>query len=663
MWALRVFGEVVTAAALAVAASGAAAQEAPQGPIPVTAFAQLPLMSNLVLAPDGRRIAATVYRDGRERIAVFAVGGTSAPTIIDAGEDNDVRGFQWAGNDRLLIRILTVARDRGLDISVTRVIVYDLVAQSALPIRVGHGVIGDDIIFIDPDGRYILLSSSPDVFTSPGVYRVDLATGTGETVQPRHIGVWNWFADAAGVVRAGVDYDESLLRIYYRATAESELHLIETSPVRRDDGVIDGIRFLEDTSRGVIISNAETGRFAVYEYDFATEARGATLFEHPEVDATAIIPGENGGIDGVLYEDDQPRVQWLNPEMGRLQHVIDRALPNKRNVILGRSTDNSRVLVWSGAADDPGTYYVYQPASRRIDAFAAAQEQLLESRLAPVRSIAYRSRDGLTIHGYLALPPGRPERGLPLIVMPHGGPFARDSWQFNAQVQFLASRGYAVLQPNFRGSTGYGRDFVARGFGQWGSGMIDDLDDGVAWLANQGIIDPDRICIMGGSYGGYAALWGAIRGATRYRCAISFAGVTDIRRLLRYDARSLIPTRYIRDWRRRVEGEERSDLDAISPLRQANRMHVPVLIAHGEKDWRVPVSHSRDMVRALSQSGAVVESVFYPEAGHGFSRPEDALDFLRRVEAFLARHNPADSPTNVEDAAASDGVPISPPSG
>jgi dipeptidyl aminopeptidase/acylaminoacyl peptidase len=305
------------------------------------------------------------------------------------------------------------------------------------------------------------------------------------------------------------------------------------------------------------------------------------------------------------------------------------------------SDDVSRVLIWSGSADDPGAYAIYTPAERRIDAFAAVRDSLQERTLAPVRPISYRSRDGLTIHGYLTLPRGGPERDLPLIVMPHGGPFARDSWVFDPWVQFLADRGYAVLQPNFRGSTGYGREFVERGYGQWGAGMIDDMDDGVAWLAEQGIADPDRVCLMGGSYGGYAALWGAIRGAGRYRCAVSFAGVTDLRAMLRYDARFIVARRYMRDRRRQVQGEERIDLDAVSPLAQAARLNVPVLIAHGEEDRRVPVAQSRSLTRALERQGADFEAVFYPEAGHGFSRPEDSLDFLRRVEAFLARHNPA----------------------
>jgi dipeptidyl aminopeptidase/acylaminoacyl peptidase len=401
-----------------------------------------------------------------------------------------------------------------------------------------------------------------------------------------------------------------------------------------------------------------TGRFGVYEYDFATDTRGAAIFEHPEVDAVAAVMGENGRVDGVAYEDDRRRIRWLNPDLQRVQANIDRALPGKDNLILSRSSDGNRVLIFSSAADDPGTYYVYDRATHRIEGFAGPYDGLANRRFAPVRPIRFHNRDGAEIPGYLTLPPDRGERNLPLILMPHGGPFARDSWSFDPWVQFLAARGYAVLQVNFRGSTGYGRSYVERGFGQFGSGMIDDLEDGVDWLAQEGMIDPHRVCVMGASYGGYAALWAPIRHPDRYRCAISFAGVTDVRSMLRYDNRLFVAPRYSREWRRRIEGEERADLSLISPLQQAARLSLPVLIAHGAQDRNVPVAQSRDLVRALTRAGTNhhVESVFYPEEAHGFSKPEDSVDFLTRVEAFLARHNPAD-PAPAAPAAAAGPTP------
>jgi dipeptidyl aminopeptidase/acylaminoacyl peptidase len=279
-----------------------------------------------------------------------------------------------------------------------------------------------------------------------------------------------------------------------------------------------------------------------------------------------------------------------------------------------------------------------------METFASPYNALVGHAFAPVRAVSYRDRAGLTIHAYLTLPPGRPEHGLPLIVLPHGGPFLRDSWAFDPEVQFLASRGYAVLQPNFQGSTGYGRDFVQRGYGQYGGAMIDDLEDGIDWLAHEGIVDPTKVCLMGSSYGGYAAIWGAMRSPQRYRCAISFAGPTDLRAMLRYNSNSFVPRRYVRELQQRLQGEERIDLDAVSPLHHPELLRVPLLIAHGNQDPIVPVDQSRRLLAALNRIHAPVESVFFPKSHHGFTDAAEAADYFRRVEAFLTRYNPSDPP-------------------
>lgn len=643
MNALTRIGGLLAAAGLFLAAPLAASAQAPSRPVPVQHLAALPAIVDPVMSPDGARVLARVMRDGRERLGLFDVDAPAGagPRLI--ASENEIGWYRWAGNGRLLIGIGRDADVFGFQMPFRRVVVYDVATNRGeiLENRSGFGMIGDDVIFVDPAGTFILLAAQPDLLTPPNVYRVDLATRRMQIVQRHRPGVWNWFADEHGVVRAGVDYGERRLRLYYRRAADEELRRIETRRYTEDDSVIEQIRFVSNTDRGIVVTNAETGRFGVYDYDFATDTRGEALFEHAEVDVTAPIIGPGDRVQGVAYEDDRPRVHWIDPELARIQRTIDCSVADKTNLILGQSSDGNRLLIWSGGAHDPGEYYVFDRARRHMKGFARPYDELGEENLAPVRPIRYRSRDGLDIRGYLTLPRGGAERGLPLIVMPHGGPFARDSWTFDPWVQFLASRGYAVLQPNFRGSTGYGREFVERGYGQLGTGMIDDIEDGVAWLASQGTVDPARVCIMGGSYGGYAALWSAARSGSRYRCAISWAGVSDFRALLRHDARSIIPRRYMREWRRRIQGEEAADLDSTSPLRQASRISVPVLIGHGERDRRVPLSQSRDMVRALTGRGARVESVFYPEAGHSFTRPEDQADFLRRVEAFLARHNPA----------------------
>ena len=611
--------------------------------LPAAAYAERPFLSSPLLSPDGTRIAARVTGGELEMIGIWRLADSrdAEPQHVPT---SNIESFAWAGSDRLLVTSSFISIHMTGNAFIIgparRALVYELSSGKILPVA-EDGASLQEIVFSDPAGRYILASRLRGRDQYPGVDRIDLATGEAVRVQEPVRGVWSWFADNDGNVRVGIDYGERRTRIYYRADPRGELTRLVTRQDLLEDSVVDLVRFVSSDGRGIMGTNAATGRFALYEYDFGAAMRGRAVFEHDEVDVTGAVFAPDGSLDGIVYEDDRARTHWVNPEMARIQARLDAALPGKINMVVNRSADANRMLIFSYAADDPGTYYVFDRAARRLEIFASPYAGLQGRPFAPVRPVSYPSRDGLTIRGYLTLPPGRPERALPLIVMPHGGPFLRDSWTFNPEVQFLVSRGYAVLQPNFRGSTGYGRDFVERGYGQFGGGMIDDIDDGVDWLAREGIVDGSRVCIMGSSYGGYAAIWGAMRSPQRYRCAISWAGPTDLLTMLRHDSRLLFAQRYVRERRRQLRGDEETSLRAISPQRYPERLTVPLLIGHGERDERVPVEQSRDLVRALERRNIPVESVFYGKSGHDFGSTEDWADFLGRVETFLERHNPA----------------------
>jgi dipeptidyl aminopeptidase/acylaminoacyl peptidase len=238
---------------------------------------------------------------------------------------------------------------------------------------------------------------------------------------------------------------------------------------------------------------------------------------------------------------------------------------------------------------------------------------------------------------------GRDPKKLPLIILPHGGPYdIRDTLGFDPEVQFLANRGYAVLQPNYRGSGSYGEKFYKSGEGQIGRKMQDDLDDGMDWLVKEGIADAKRVCLVGGSYGGYAALWGATRNPERYRCAASFAGVSDYKRQVRYSSQFFYSSRYRKKWQQKVQGEKDFDLDTVSPLKQIDKLNVPVLLAHGDEDTRVPYKQSALYAAALQKAGKPHEFYTYRGEGHGFSSPENLQSWLERLDTFLAKYNPAD---------------------
>ncbi|MES2054681.1 MAG: S9 family peptidase [Pseudomonadota bacterium] len=612
-------------------------------PIPVETFADTPFLSRPVLSPDGTRIAAFAAADDKNRLLVFPADKDAGRQVVELGEAT-LSDIQWAGNERVLVTVTTNMDWYGTPIPIWRLFAVELAAGTVKMLDPkSRGIMAGDILHVDPDGGWLLVASQDDVLSTPSVKRIELATGKVTKIEKERPNVWNWFADQSGVVRAGISYDADRWTMWYRATAEEPL-----KPIRRkekpsgDDGAVDGVRFMSSADDGIILTNARTGRFGAYAYNFRTGTIGAAIYENPEVDITSVVVDPRSGvINGISYTDDRFRISWLDAGKRVLQTKLDRALKNAENIVLNGSRDGNRLLVWSGSGADPGAYYVYDRAENKMFPVAKPYDKLADVTLAPVAPVKYAARDGLSIPGYLTLPLGREAKDLPLIVMPHGGPHARDTWDYDPYVQFLASRGYAVLQPNFRGSTGYGKDYVEKGYGQWGRAMQDDVDDGVDWLIKTGKVDAKRVCIMGISYGGYAAMWGAIRNPERYRCAVSLAGVMDVPGMLRFDRRSFSAPRYFKAWQAKVEGAEKQDLNAVSPLAQSTRLTIPVFIAHGEKDDNVPAKQSHQMIAALKKRGVAADAAFYPTAKHGLQKREDIIDFLKRLEAFLAKHNPA----------------------
>ena len=639
------------AVSLAWSGTGAVAAPAAAAPIATEDFAQLPFLSDPVMSPDGTRIAARITSDGEQRLVIYDLNAKAdAPPRFVPSAGLTVRWFSWAGNDRLLVGHMRTMIFMGGGmfgiLPSTRIRSYDLKKDKPLDLDVGSGMLGDDVIYTDPWGRFVLVSAQHDWDDSPSVQRVDLDSGARVEVQAKSNGIWKWFADDQGMVRGGVSYasDGKGFSVYYRDAPDGPLKKAGKSRVDLGESAVDSVALIPGSDKGVIVTNAVTGRFGVYELLLGENGGvGAPIFEHPSVDVKEIRLSPDGRrVDAAFYEDERPHVKWFAADMAAVQAEVDRTFPGKDNRLMQASRDGNFVLLRSGSADDPGTYYVFDRKGRKMITFASPYEKLVDRKFSPVKPIRYAARDGLSIPAYLTLPAGREAKALPLIVMPHGGPFARDSYSFDPWVQFLADRGYAVLQPQYRGSTGYGRQYVEKGYGAWGMAMQDDLDDGVAELVRLGIADPKRVCLMGASYGGYAALWGAIRNPETYRCAISLAGVTDLRAMLDWDKSLLVASRYSKQWRQRVEGEKKRDLAAISPLKQAARLKVPVLLAHGTSDSNVPFSQGRDMAAALKAAGAETYVAWYRGEGHGFEKNADALDFLNRVEAFLTLYNPAD---------------------
>jgi len=665
----------LAAAALALAAAPAPAQvdaapaavapEAP-APIPTSAFAARSPFSGLPqLSPDGRRIAFSLDDDGKSWIGVLDIESGDLVRKLPLDEDQGLRWFGWAGNDRLLIGLVVPITSNWAEGRVARLFVADLATGQSHyvgPSR-GQGVVGDDVLYTDPAGEFVLLSLQPQLWVEPEVwrFRLDGTDTRGEKIAAQR-GVRRWIADNSGVVRVGLGYENRKVKVWYRKDAGDRLRVIARVRPGDKDEIWDVVRVLKGSDEGVVFEPGESGRLALRRFNYATREVGDIVYENPEWDLSGVDLGEDGQPLAIHFTDDRDRVVWLDPELARLQSRLQQALGGTDVNIADRSRDGSRLLISTGGASDPGTWFVYTAATRELNEFAQIRPGIDPAALAPVEPVTYAARDGTPIRAYLTLPRGREAKGLPLVILPHGGPYGvRDKLAYSDEVQLLANRGYAVLQPNYRGSGGFGEAFDELGKGEIGRRMQDDLDDAMDWAVTQGIADPQRVCLAGSSYGGYAALWGVIRNPERYRCAASFAGVTAWDRQLAY-ATDFLDRKDRREWRETVRGADRQfDLDSVSPARRAADVTRPVLLVHGKKDRTVLFSQfelMRDGLVAARVRDA--QFVVLGESGHGFASPADEQAWYDALIGFLARHNPPDAAPGTL-AGAGDGADQSPP--
>lgn len=629
---------------------GHAADTPPAAPVaaatPPTAeqFGHLPFMESPQLSPDGTRVAAQIALGGQLRLAIIPLGDTAHLKLINPGPA-DINGWSWVNNDWLVVTVgqssavegdswyLRRAIAVGADGGNMRVLGGDRAGQNA-----------DDVLWIAHDGTpHLRMALQTSIYSSepgfwPEVRDFDVSTGKSRLVVPSTTQVMDWYADGKGVVRLGIAYDDdrrSSRALYREADGQSFRTIDRTHGRGTSLGNLPAM-FLAEPGKAIAFD--DPGGFdALYSYDLATQKTGDRLFGVAGYDLHGIVRSDDGSrIIGVHYTDTRPRTHWFEPALALVQNDLDRAVGARNARIISWSRDFATLMVAVESSNRPTIYYLYRPAEGSMHLFASADEHFGDATWGAVSTIRYKARDGTEIPAVLTLPKARPGKDLPLILMPHGGPFARDDESYDYWAQFLASRGYAVLQPNYRGSSGFGNDFAKKGEGQWGLAMQDDLTDAVKWATAQGIADAKKICIVGGSYGGYAALRAAQRDHGVYRCAVSFAGVADMQGMLRYDGSFLNSGRGT-DWLRK----QAPDLKSVSPINFAADFDIPVLLMHGKADMTVPVKQSRQMADRLKAAGKDYRYVEQPLGDHHLSREADRVQFLKELEAFLAKYDPA----------------------
>ncbi|MDR7272453.1 dipeptidyl aminopeptidase/acylaminoacyl peptidase [Pelomonas saccharophila] len=394
----------------------------------------------------------------------------------------------------------------------------------------------------------------------------------------------------------------------------------------------------DDSDTLVALSREGRDTWAMFDFDVATRKLTNLRVGHPTEDL--IGTQEDAGLNAIQATTHglKPTTYWFDARWDHLQRSIDKALPDTVNIL--RGNPQGKVLVFSYSDRDPGRWLFLDTEKMSLREVSGSRAGIEPGAMRPMQMLSYAAADGLTIPAYLTLPDDGPAKPRPMVVYIHGGPVARDNWIWDFDVQLLAAAGYAVFQPQFRGSSGFGRKFEHAGYRQWGLAMQDDVTAGVKAMIDQGIADPSRICIYGASYGGYAALWGLVKTPELFKCGISLAGVTDIGERFT-DWSDTNSTEAGREWLRFAVGDINTmaaQFQAVSPEKHAARIRVPVLLAHGTEDKRVPIGHSKRMASALKAAGASVETHWYEDEEHGLRSIANIQKFNAALLDFLDRN-------------------------
>jgi len=598
--------------------------------VPIEDFFRNPEKSSYNISPDGRYISFMAPYENRMNIFVQKAGSNKAVRLTSE-TDRDISGYFWANNNRILF-----LKDNGGDENFALFGVdangKNLKCLTCFD-KVRTQIIDD--LEDQPDEVIIGLNKRNAMVFDP--YRLNIKTGEMVMLAENPGNIQGWMTDHAGKLRVAIAIVDGVnSQLQYRDKEDEPFRPILTTNFKES---LSPEFFTFDNKFLYATSNLNRDKQVAVIFDPATGKEKEVLYENKDYDVSGISYSRKKKVitaasftswkrDRYFFDDEAKAMfERLEKELSGYEVAVTASDKNEEKFIIRTYSDRSL-----------GAYYLYDKKKDLLTKIQDVSPWIDESKMADIKPITYRSRDGLTIHGYLTLPKGVAPENLPVVVNPHGGPWARDNWGFNPEVQFLANRGYAVLQMNFRGSTGYGRKFWESSFKQWGLTMQNDITDGVYWLIEQGIADPDRIAIYGASYGGYATLQGVVVTPTLYAAAVDYVGVSNL-----FTFMKTIPPYWkpMLDMMYEMVGDPEKDsaqLEATSPALNAHRIMAPLFVAQGANDPRVNIAESDQIVEALRKRGVDVEYMVKDNEGHGFRNEENRFDFYRAMEKFLAKY-------------------------
>ena len=648
---------------LCVAAAGVLFLVAASPPAdPAAAFGAREAVLDVALSPAGTKVAFIAPGPGQSTILYTsdAGGGTPPVRVMTAdGKPERLSECGWASETRLVCTVYMLIDNivPGQPVGATRINAVDADGSKlkllskrtntdSLYMAFGGGEVldwlpGEDGVVLMgrqyvPEAR--IGSNFQDRREGFGVDRIDTRTSSARMVEVPKAHAAAYISDGRGTVRlmaisdiaGATGYDTGKLEYFYRKKGSQDWEPLGTYDVSTEVGLLPvAVDPTLDVAYG--FRRDSSGRRALYSVALDGTKRETLVFAHPEVDVDATVRiGRANRVVGVTYATDRREAVYFDPALAALGKALSKALPGLPLVrFLDSSVDETKLLLWAGGDTDPGRYYLFDKTTKKLNELMLARPDLESTQLATVKPIAYKAADGTMIPGYLTLPPGAAAKGLPAIVMPHGGPSARDEWGFDWLAQYYASRGYAVLQPNYRGSSGYGDAWYQKnGFQSWRT-AIGDINDAGRWLVAQGIADPSKLAIVGWSYGGYAALQSNVLDPNLFKAVVAVAPVTDLAGLIQdsvWFSSHRITRNFIGSGPHVREG---------SPAENAAKIKAPVLLFHGDMDLNVGIRQSRIMQDRLKDAGANSELIVYPGLDHQLDDAAARSDLLRRSDAFL----------------------------
>jgi dienelactone hydrolase len=628
----RAFGAILCALVVAYSLPAVAAP-------PAEAFGSLPGAELARLSPDGKHLAVVKPVDGREKVVFIDLTKPNSTPYIVGMQGGLASDVYWKSNDRAIcIFHANLVPKYSKDVGTwARALSVTLSTQTAVLLMSNAPTFGlnydeasiTDMDAGDPDHVFMTELDRWDREYMLDLYRVDLSTGFGEMTLKGNATTARFLGDGYGHLIGRIEQDSGLVNHVMVGNSEVYKYDVHGGATFEIEGL---------TMDAHVAAEKQSAAGMTGLYSWGGPGAGAALFENPSYDIEDVLLDErNARVTGVTYIDDAPRTSYFDPALQHVQTTLEKAFPGQSVSILSKDDSGTSFVIRTEGPKNPPVLSLYTTSNHQVNEIEEAYPSLKPADLGEMKPYPYKARDGLDIHAYLTLPPGRDPHNLPTVIFAHGGPEARDYVQFDWWAQFMASRGYAVLQPNFRGSSGYGSNFVKAGDGEWAGKVQTDVQDGVRKLIADGVTDPKRICIVGASYGGYMALAGATFSPDLYACAISFAGLSDLRRMLYTGTTFESESDTI--WKRRIGADVDSNKqDSASPAKFAAQVKAPVLLIHSDKDTTVPIEQSQIEERALKEAGKPVEFVTLQGEDHYLEFGNTRTQLLREIERFLAAH-------------------------